>query len=31
MAKGLLVAGFDYSMVDAGEFNDWYEIGRAHV
>lgn len=25
MAKGLLVAGFDYSMVDAGEFNDWYD------
>ena len=25
MAKGLLVAGFNYSMVDAGEFNDWYD------
>jgi hypothetical protein len=25
MAKGLLVAGFDYSGVDAGEFNDWYD------
>ena len=23
--KGLLVAGFNYSMVDAGEFNDWYD------
>ncbi len=22
---GLLVAGFNYSMVDAGEFNDWYD------
>lgn len=25
MARGLLVAGFNYSMVDAGEFNDWYD------
>ncbi len=25
MAKGLLTAGFNYSMVDAGEFNDWYD------
>ena len=25
MAKGLLVAGFNYSMVDAAEFNDWYD------
>jgi hypothetical protein len=25
MAKGLLVAGFNYGMVDAGEFNDWYD------
>ena len=25
MAKGLLVAGFNYSMLDAGEFNDWYD------
>ena len=25
MAKGLLAAGFNYSMVDAGEFNDWYD------
>lgn len=23
--KGLLAAGFNYSMVDAGEFNDWYD------
>ena len=23
--KGLLVAGFNTSMVDAGEFNDWYD------
>ncbi len=23
--NGLLVAGFNYSMVDAGEFNDWYD------
>ncbi len=25
MGKGLLVAGFNYSGVDAGEFNDWYD------
>ena len=25
MAKGLLTAGFNYGMVDAGEFNDWYD------
>lgn len=25
MAKGLLVAGFNYGMVDEGEFNDWYD------
>jgi hypothetical protein len=25
MAKGLLAAGFNYGMVDAGEFNDWYD------
>ncbi len=25
MAKGLLVAGFNYGMVDASEFNDWYD------
>ena len=25
MAKGLLAAGFNYSMLDAGEFNDWYD------
>ncbi len=25
MAKGLRVAGFNYGMVDAGEFNDWYD------
>ena len=25
MAKGLLLAGFNYSKVDAGEFNDWYD------
>lgn len=25
MAKGLLVAGFNYSKLDAGEFNDWYD------
>jgi len=25
MTKGLLVAGFDYGMLDAGEFNDWYD------
>ena len=25
VAKGLLVAGFNYGMVDAGEFNDWYD------
>lgn len=24
-AMGLLVAGFDFSAVDAGEFNDWYD------
>jgi hypothetical protein len=23
--KGLLVAGFNYSLLDAGEFNDWYD------
>jgi hypothetical protein len=25
MANGLLAAGFNFSMVDAGEFNDWYD------
>ncbi len=25
MAKGLLVAGFNYGGVDVGEFNDWYD------
>lgn len=25
MAKGLLAAGFNYSKLDAGEFNDWYD------
>jgi len=25
MAKGLLVAAMDFSNVDAGEFNDWYD------
>jgi hypothetical protein len=25
VAKGLLAAGFNYGMVDAGEFNDWYD------
>ncbi len=25
MAKGLLVEDFNYGMVDAGEFNDWYD------
>jgi hypothetical protein len=25
MAKGLLVAGFNYGMVDEEEFNDWYD------
>jgi hypothetical protein len=25
MAKGALIAAMDYSTVDAGEFNDWYD------
>ena len=25
MSKGLLVAGFNYGMVDESEFNDWYD------
>jgi len=25
MAKGTLIAAMDFSAVDAGEFNDWYD------
>ena len=25
MAKGALIAAMDFSNVDAGEFNDWYD------
>ncbi len=26
MAKGILIAAMDFSSVDLGEFNDWYDI-----